>query len=217
MTILNVHVSPQRALVGMDTRVVNTVTGIAFDSSKFGILPESNVLFAWRGDRNVHANIFAQFFCARDYVDFDVVQRALPEILPQVIDAYCASYAQAVAEQNVPPELVDSSSLRRVELVVAGWSKACSAMTALLCEMAPESSVVHVKAIVDHLAPKNCLADDERASVGSIGAMERTARLQFTRISEGGYGDQGFGGDFLIAELSRDEFRVRRRRIFPAS
>lgn len=215
MTILNVHVSPERVLVGMDTRVVNTVTGVGFDSSKFGIIPESNVLFAWRGDRNVHANIFAQFFCARDYVDFDVVQRALPEILPQAIDAYCASHAQAVAEQNVPPELVDSSNLRRVELVVAGWSKTCSAMKALLCEMTPESSVTHVQTIVKHLAPKNCLADEERAPVASIGAMERTARLQFARVSELGCGDQGFGGSFLIAELSRDEFRVRRRRIFP--
>lgn len=217
MTILNVHVSPQRALVGMDTRVVNTITGVGFDTSKFGMIPESNVLFAWRGDRAVHANIFSQFFCAWNHIDFDFIRSSLPEVVPHAVDAYCKAHAQAVIEQELPPELVDSSNLRRIELLVVGWSNTDSEMRALLCEMTPDSSAAHVRPVVDRLAPTNCLEPSERAVVSSIGAMERAARLQFARISELGYGDQGFGGDFLIAELSRDEIRIRRRRIFPAS
>lgn len=217
MTILNLHLTPTRALVGMDTRVAHTLTGEEFDASKFGLIPECNVLVAWRGERNVHANIFSQLFCARGSINYDTVVGWLPELVPQAVDAY----VKAVSAQFLPPgaELGSSDSrlFRTIEMLVVGWSREKSRMCAVACQMSPDDTEAALTEVDWWLSPKNCLEQSERVAPSSIGAMERIARAQLREIRELGYQDQGFGGSFLLAEVTKDEVRIRRRSIFPAS
>lgn len=215
MTILNLHVSPTRALVGMDTRVSHTITGDAFDASKFGLIPECNVLVAWRGERNVHANIFVQLFCARNQINYDVVVKELGGFIPQIVENYLGALSAAAAQQDAELTTTDFDLMRRIELLVVGWSKEKSRMSAVLCEMKPGDEVATLSEVASRLSPANCLEPAERIEPSSIGAMERIARAQLRGITELGYQDQGFGGSFLIAEVTKDDVRIRRRHIFP--
>lgn len=212
MTILNVHVRPDRVLMGMDTVVSNTHDGTSFETSKFGVIPEANVVVAWRGERLVHSNIFLECFAARVAVHLDFLVETLPALIPEKIRAV----RDDVAERGAPADIVESPLLGEIELVLAGWSVAAAGMRAVRLSMRPGEHTVGVHPIDEAIISQGDMLDPSEVLVpGSIGGMERLAKSQLAAAARHGVADRGFGGHFLIVELSQHEIRIRRRAIFP--
>lgn len=212
MTILNINVRPDRVLLGMDTLVLDTIDGSHVETSKFGVLPEANAVVAWLGDRVLHSQIFLECFAANIYADLDVLE----PLLPQLIMERASFLRDRYAKLGAPQEFLDSPHLATVEMMMAGWSKAANRMRCARFSLQPGDSVVGVEAIDgSRIAPWEILEPAEVVEPTSIDAIERLAKFQLAAARRHGVADQGFGGSFLIVEITRDELRIRRRAIFP--
>jgi hypothetical protein len=212
MTILNINVRADRVLLGMDTLVLNTTDGSQVEMSKFGVLPEANAVVAWRGDRVLHSNIFLECFAANIYADLDVLE----PLFPQLIMDRASLLRDHYAKLGAPQEFLDNPHLATVEMMMAGWSKAANRMRCARFTLRPGDSAVGVEAIDgSRIAPGDILEPAEAIDPTSIGAMERLAKFQLAAAHRRGIANQGFGGSFLIVEITRDELRIRRRAIFP--
>lgn len=212
MTILNINVRPDRVLLGMDTLVHNTADGSQVETSKFGVLPEANAIIAWRGDRLLHCNFFLECFAANVYADLDVLEPLLPRIIMGRSTLVRDHYTNLGASQ----EFLENPHLSTVEMMMAGWSKVANRMRCVRFSLLPGDSAVCVEAIHgSRIAPGEILEPAEVIDPTSVGAMERLAKFQLAAARRHGVADQGFGGSFLIVEITRDELRIRRRVIFP--
>lgn len=211
MTILNVHIRADRALVGMDTEILNTADGSRFGASKFGVIPEANVLMCWRGDRNLHGLIYAECFLAREYIDFDALER----ILPEVLGTLRAQYKSNCASAGVPAEVLDHEIANTIDLILVGWSTQRGRICGQRFSQPSGSERPTVEEISESvIAPGEILAPHEVLVPQSISAMEKLAKNQLGAARRAGVVDQGFGGSFLLVEVMRHELRIRRREIF---
>lgn len=84
MSLLNVWVSPERALIAVDTDAI-TPDGQHFGMSKLLVLPHAETVFAFRGDRRFMHDLFGRFYLARCDVDLDAIMSGMGEMLASVI------------------------------------------------------------------------------------------------------------------------------------
>jgi len=89
MSLLNVWVSPERALISVDTDGL-TSDGEHVEMSKLLVLAHANTVLGFRGDRRFMHDLFATYYLAAAAVDFDAIVAALPEMLASVILAFRA-------------------------------------------------------------------------------------------------------------------------------
>jgi hypothetical protein len=213
MTILNIFVRSDRALIGMDTMVVNTESGERSEASKFGLLAESNVFIGWRGDRVTGAIVYAECMAARSYVDFDALAPEMPRL---ILETLKVRQDQRIA-QGAPPEVLVSPHCHSLQLAMVGWSKQENQMRGTLYSKMADQEDVQVEAIPSAgiIAPGDLVDPSLREPVSSISAMERISKLQYrAAIRSSDVLGGGFGGVLLLVELERDQARIRRRRIF---
>lgn len=213
MTILNIFVRPDRALIGMDTTVVNSQGGQSFEASKFGVLPESGLFMGWRGDTAAGAILFAECLAAQCYIDFDVIEPEMPRL---IVETLKTRHQQRIA-QGAPPDALSSPHCHSFQVGLVGWSKSAERMRGTLFTKQGEAGVVGVEPIsaTGIIAPGDIIAPSLREPVSSVAAMERVARAQFNAAkAKGDSFRSGFGGALLLIEIERDQVRIRRRRIF---
>lgn len=84
MSLLNVWVSPDRALIAVDTDGM-TPGGPHFGMSKLLPLVHAQTVFVGRGDRRFLWDLFSRYHLANADVDYDAIVDSLPTLLASVI------------------------------------------------------------------------------------------------------------------------------------
>lgn len=210
MTILNIYVQSDRALIGMDTAVFNTSDSSVITSSKFGLLPDSDLFIGWRGDRTLGANVFAECFAARCYVDYDIF---LPQI-PALIIEKIRSVREMYENMRAPRDVLDDPHMRSLQLALVGWSAAGCRMKGTVFTKDSDTDSVEVSEVAESLLMPGDFLDPTDIEVpSSVAAMERVSRAQFQFAER--LRAPGFGGTLLLIELEHGQVKIRRRSIFP--
>lgn len=79
MSLLNVHVTPQRALVAVDTDGIGPAGH--FEICKLYPLAHANTVLAGQGDRRFLLDAFAWLCLAEGSIDYDVIVASMPGML----------------------------------------------------------------------------------------------------------------------------------------
>lgn len=107
MSLLNVHVTAERALVAVDTDGIDCIGTVGhFNFSKLLHLVSTNVVLAGQGDRRFLLDAFAMIFLAQGNVDYDVIVDSFPGMLAKMASG---------ARQQGAPDI-------RYSLAVVGFS-----------------------------------------------------------------------------------------------
>ncbi|MDO8248948.1 MAG: hypothetical protein Q7T78_04425 [Rhodoferax sp.] len=81
MSIVNVWLSPTRALVAADTHTKNVLTGKISEGSKMLALPHAGAVIGHRGHNVFLSTVFSLSTQRSDVVDFDTLCAAMPDML----------------------------------------------------------------------------------------------------------------------------------------
>jgi len=202
MSLLNVLIHPDRALVAVDTRMMEVETGRYFEGSKMFPMIHSNVLFACRGDRVFPLFVFDWFLgcmgeAFRTY-DLDAVERDIPVVLAKVKERYTEkSDLHGAAESHLG-----------IDLVVVGWSEKHQTMRGLSCvsERGGEFSIGAME--TGRLGP---IPTEDLRHVHCNDEVEYLTTVARSQVRQVRRDDPGFpiGGRLLLAELTRDTLSVR--------
>lgn len=187
MSLLNVWVSPERALVAVDTDGV-TSEGEHVEMSKLLVLAHANTVFGFRGDRRFMHDLFATYYLAAAAVDFDAIVAALPEMLASVILAF---RAPSIAPQPY-------------QFAVVGWSPAEGRVCGRWYTGNTGEDGYDVDGLGARVAPWH---GTEAARVpDSEDSIRWLAERQVRWLREEGTAG---GGNLLIAEVAKDDMTVR--------
>lgn len=114
MSLLNVVILPDRALIMVDTLAVSPVCGTEFETSKVHLLPFENVVLCSRGELGFVRSLYVQLLALRGDHSFDTLSNSLLSMANTLLPAYLS---QCEAD-NVKPEHTDKQ-----ELLLVGWSQ----------------------------------------------------------------------------------------------
>ncbi|MBK1685523.1 hypothetical protein [Rhodoferax fermentans] len=81
MSIINVWLSPERALIATDTATQIVLTGQVFDGSKLLVIPHAGVVMAQRGHNVYLSTVFSLAIQHLDISDLDTLCDAMPAML----------------------------------------------------------------------------------------------------------------------------------------
>jgi hypothetical protein len=101
MTIINVSVTPQRALVAVDTEAVDLERKVVYEVAKLFAIPHRNAVITGRGSSELILHAVRR--CSLLDGDFDLLAEAMPAILKEHTD-------------------IDSRVKGRQEFFFVGWS-----------------------------------------------------------------------------------------------
>lgn len=119
MSAINIFLSPDRALVGVDTDVLQHGTGDHFEASKMIALPHAKVVIAARGTTIGFASVCAAAIQSVEIHDLDSAHAVIPGMLEAVFASLGQMFERAVAANpSVGAEL-----LHEQQLVLVGWSQ----------------------------------------------------------------------------------------------
>lgn len=187
MSLLNVWVSPERAMVAVDTDGINPA-GQHFGMSKLLVLPHAEIVFAFRGDRRFMHDLFSRFYLAACDVDFDAVMAAMPQMLASVILGF--------REASAAPQ--------PYEVAVVGWSASESRLRGFWCtgrtdEDDWDREEIEGARITPWRLPNLKITPN-------VEGMQELGKQQATWLRADG--DAG-GGRLLVAQLTRREIILR--------
>lgn len=193
MSLLNVLLFPDRALVAADTRCKNYQSGGYFDGSKMFPIVHANVLIAGRGDR-IFADLVFQWYGGCETCDFDSIADGLSENLLMIGERYA----------SIPGVHVGGD-----ELVIVGWSEKHRAMQGLLCVRPDGNSEFTVSRMVTGSIGPRLTADLSHVQCADhVESLIEIARAQTRQVRKEQPG-LPIGGRLLLAELTRDTLSVR--------
>lgn len=186
MSLLNVWLSGQSALVCVDSDAFVPGTGRRHEVSKFLPLAHANALLGMRGNWWVGAIVW-QAFCLLDF-DEMVALAAGPDFFKKSVKMVDA------AGKGAPPGVVGGES----SLVLVGYSRSARAMQAWAYD---EASQFHPTEIRDrYVGP--CDTSTEPYEEGStVVDMHQLAQAQ-VRLFRAQWPDLACGGRLIVAEIS---------------
>jgi len=193
MTILNVSLSLERALVTMDTRIQNTVTGGHYYSSKMFPIVHANILIACRGER-IFGELAFQWYLSCEACDFDSIARSLSQDVLTVAERYA----------SLPGIHVGGN-----ELVIVGWSDKERSMQGINCTRPDKDSQFSITRMdTGQIAPE--LTADLRhvTCANQVDYLVTIARAQ-TRQVRAEQPDFPIGGRLILADMTRDRMEIR--------
>ena len=193
MTLLNVLLSSERALVAMDTRMQNTVTGGHYYGSKMFPIVHANILIACRGELLFGALAF-QWYWGRETCDFDSVVLDLPDALVEISKRFA----------SIPGQYAGGN-----ELIIVGWSEKERSMQGVACtrpDMDSPFSIARME--TGQLAPAPTEDLRHITCADQIEYLTVIARAQ-TRQSKKDSPDSPIGGRLILADMTRDRMEIR--------
>ena len=193
MTILNVSLYPERALVTMDTRIQNTLAGSYSYGSKMFPIVHANILIACRGDR-ILGEVAFQWYVGREACDFDSIARSLSQDVVTIAERYA----------SLPGIHVGGN-----ELVIVGWSDKERSMQGINCTRPDfESPFSIARMDTGHIAP--ILTEDLRhiQCADEVEYLIEIARAQTRQVRNE---QPGFpiGGRLILADMTRDRMEIQ--------
>ncbi|HTM78927.1 MAG TPA: hypothetical protein VL133_15035 [Devosia sp.] len=212
MSIVNVVMERERALIGFDTlssamqALPDGVPGVAEVMARFNggihmskclFLPHANVALAHRGDAMLAVSVGSAIQLAA-LSDFDAIVEAMPQLLAQ-------SFAQVTALRK---QQLGIEQFAGAEVILVGWSPALKRMEAVRWLRWPQDNGFAGSPVGHALLLPDAEWEQTPDVPDSAEQMERIARDQvaYVRAKHAGY---NCGGRLLLAELTRDTLSVR--------
>lgn len=214
MSLVNVYLEPERALVAVDTLAgmapavpVNERTQEALarcsdglHTAKCNYSPHINTVIAGRGD-----NLFAVAL-------FSALQTATPQnfddaaaITPQLLESV------RVQVTELRKQMAGIERFEGAEVVMVGWSPALKRMEGVRWTRWPSSSSFEVKRIGRALMLPDAEWEQTPDAPDTLEKMERVARDQVAYVKRRYPAGQYLcGGSLLVTEITRDAITVRR-------
>ncbi|WP_151449272.1 hypothetical protein [Lacisediminimonas profundi] len=202
MSMINVFLSPSKALIGVDTEGINGLTGDFIRVGKMIYLPQVNIVLAGRGTAAfllvLHTMLTDALMRMHGGGDFDSAAAAMPELVGAAYKAINAAMPD-VGLYGIP---------EGQQAVLIGWSAIQSRMQACAYLQSP-SAEVEVVNIEDpgYMMPWNA-AWGEPPEGCSPADMVELALCQVRNVKCESPGTP-MGGNLIIAELSRSAMSVR--------
>jgi len=116
MSILNVLMAQDQAVVAVDTLAQDAITGEASEGAKLLLIPQHNIVMAGRGSGQFLLRLYQLGLEASFRRDFSIEQ-LMREVGP-VMDQLWPNYVQAALDAKMYLDRLQS------EIVLVGWSKA---------------------------------------------------------------------------------------------
>ena len=193
MSLLNVLLFPERALVTTDTQCKNYTTGNYFEGSKMFPIVHANVLIAGRGDR-VFGDLVFQWYGGSETCDFDSIDSSLSQNLTKIAERYA----------SIPGAHVGGN-----ELVIVGWSAKHGAMQGIACTRPDIDSPFSIARMISgHIAPETTEDLRHIQCADHVECLIEIARAQ-TRQSKIDYPGSPIGGRLILADMTRDRMEIR--------
>lgn len=123
MSATNLWLSPERALIGVDTRCEMVATGATFEGSKFTVIPHVNAVLAGRGATTTLYLMTSLIWQSPNIQSFDSLVDAMPGLLPQAFELLHQAF----------PAGVDPRVFAQ-EFIVIGWSASADRVRAFAYE-----------------------------------------------------------------------------------
>ncbi|MGE4050344.1 MAG: hypothetical protein AB7F38_04705 [Piscinibacter sp.] len=210
MTILNLYVSPERAIMAVDTFLVEALPGGEYGRplghvAKLYCFERAGAVMACRGLARMGLYLRVCLGDGDNVQTLDAIDRAIPQ-------------AFALAQQKLLGELQSVNATwwsgpQAVRLV--GWSHSRGRMVGVAFEQAAPGAALVRELIEDdtELAPWDDLQGDLPAG-DSVEAMRQIAlaQIDFQRQLHGERST--VGGDVQVADLTRDSVRIH---LFPSA
>ncbi len=209
MSLVNVYLEHDRALIGFDTlssaMEAPPAAGVAealerfktgLHMSKCAFLAHANVALAHRGDAMLAVGV-----CSAVQLnflsDFDAIAEAMPQLL-----------AQAYAQVTTYRKQFGIEQFSGAEVILVGWSHALNRMQGVRWIRWPTDQGFTASQVGKALMLPDAEWEQTPDVPDSAEQMERIARDQvaYVRAKHAGY---NCGGRLLLAELTRDTMSVR--------
>ncbi|WP_256775411.1 MULTISPECIES: hypothetical protein [unclassified Stenotrophomonas] len=199
MSILNVLMTPERAVVAVDTLAQDAVTGEMSEGAKLLLIPQHNIVVAARGSGQFFLRVY-QLCLEASFRKAFSIEQIMGEVGP-VMDQMWPNYVQAIRDANM-----DLGQLQS-EIVVVGWSKAQSRIVGAAYAKSVVEQPTRVAPLIGGIAaPGQPLRDvpDSFHPHAILAAGRRQA--EYVNAEEGRH---VAGGRLIAAFLERGEATVR--------
>lgn len=209
MSLINIYMEHDRALIGFDTlssaMALPPAAGVdaalarfnaGVHMSKCAFLAHANVAIAHRGDAMLAVGV-----CSAVQLnflsDFDAIAEAMPQLLAQAY-AQVTTYRKQFGVEQFPG----------AEVILVGWSHALNRMEAVRWLRWPTDQSFKASPVGKALLLPDAEWEQTPDVPDSAEQMERIARDQvaYVRAKHAGY---NCGGRLLLAELTRDALSIR--------
>ncbi|WP_068826748.1 hypothetical protein [Pseudomonas sp. BMS12] len=201
MSILNVFITPESGLVGVDTEAVGLRDSVIFESCKLVAAPLTNSVIAFRGTDYLLKALMANIVCFGGTLE--EMLEGIPELLKASAD-YCRKHFQAEEEAL------------GLEMVIVGYSQAEGCVVGHLYRRAVGSEDIQVDRIPYRYRSPFWSAEDFPSGLTDDRAgMEMLARHQ-SRLARERKPDFAAGGRFLIAEVRQHIVSIEKAFDFPS-
>ncbi|MFX1725327.1 hypothetical protein [Stenotrophomonas sp. AS1] len=115
MSILNVLMTPEQAVVAVDTLAQDVLSGELSEGAKLLLIPQHNIVVAGRGSGQFFLRIY-QLCLEASFRKAFSIEQIMREVGP-VMDQLWPNYVQAALDAGLGLDQLNS------EIVVVGWSK----------------------------------------------------------------------------------------------
>lgn len=189
MTILNIAITEQEALVAANTEGVRGTDGALTRCSKILVLPHANAVISGRGQLATIFNVFADAFGAM--LDFDGTAAAMPSIVQR-------RFAESIGDLE---KLGLGQINPDVQIVLIGWSDAQQRMAGFLYQPHGYNDLVKEGGVVAPWDPSWGATPNPSLDVE---AMRALMAHQSLHAQNGQHPNMGWGGDVIFAKVTRD-------------
>ncbi len=199
MSILNVLMTPEQAVVAVDTLAQDVLSGEVSEGAKLLLIPQHNIVVAGRGSGQVFLRIY-QLCLEASFRKAFSIEQIMREVGP-VMDQLWPNYVQAALDAGLGLDQLNS------EIVVVGWSKAQDRIVGTAYAKSDVEQHARVAALVGGLAsPGEPLrgASDSFEPGAILAAGRRQA--EYLNAQEGRV---VAGGRLIAASLQRGEAVVK--------
>lgn len=203
MSLVNISLTPQRALIAVDTETGNP-NGEFGEGSKMTLLPHCNIVLAVRGTTVLMGTVFSGAVMAWPS-DFETIEKNMPAVMTQTID-----YMRANAAQLFPNTEIDQDDHRNVadqNVMMVGYSPSRGRMAAVAFSTSRSSAEVasyELEAIDANAAPWSEDWEEDMFDPNTPELMLSLAKFQRKRCKSI-LADTPIGGRLMLCELTKDE------------
>lgn len=197
MTILNVAIDGDVALVATNTEGLRLIGGRSCIASKVWILPAVSTVLSGRGQLALLFNVYCDLFAEMSGFDR----------MSDVLAASIAARHAKVVEESKSIDAPDAFTLE-AEFVLVGWSERSGKMTALYYRVDAEGQLAPKVDFSDSglVSPRESTWAGEFFPSVDADTMADLVRRQSALARD--WPRSAMGGDILLAEIGRDSIKT---------
>lgn len=198
MSIVQVWLTADRALIGVDTEVEQRGHGYA-DGAKLHVIPHLNSVLVGRGSAVFISSLYAAV-CG-SFWDFDAATKRLKELAAMTFNQLMATAAAHGID--------DTRAFDHISALLVGWSPKCEAFSGVEVEQFKREDGFVIKNVGQRYAAPWHYTLDKYSDPSTPESMIAIAAAQVKLIREQ-YPTHAAGGGLIVAELTRDSTLISR-------